>query len=354
MAKGKIKFKIIDEINDFRKLKEDWIELYNNLENKEIFYEAIWIEEYIKYFKNNNFKPFVVVGEEKGKIVTIAPLYIEEKKFGIIKKRILKFIVDRTADYQCILIRKDYNQYSVLKKLFSRIFEEQNWDMISLNNISYREKQSILIGEIIERFSNEAICYKKVEKIAPYINLVEFEEKRNSKRYKEIERKERSIDINEKININIDSKWDKDIWYQLVDIHKNTWKDSILKNETYVQFYENLFYKLYECGKLEFSYATYDKKVISGLLGFKCCNKVYVYNLYNDESWKKLSMGVILIKKIINHYRDSYTLLDMLLGNEEYKFYSTDSVINICDYTIIRKKQILLRVVKKIKSCLCN
>ena len=65
MAKGKIKFKIIDEINDFRKLKEDWIELYNNLENKEIFYEAIWIEEYIKYFKNNNFKPFVVVGEEK-------------------------------------------------------------------------------------------------------------------------------------------------------------------------------------------------------------------------------------------------------------------------------------------------
>ena len=354
MMKEKIEFKIINEINDFKNLKEAWSELYNNLENKEIFYEWIWIEEYIKHFKNSNFKLFVVVGEENGEIVTIAPLYIEEKKFGIIKKRILKFIVDRTADYQCILIRKDYNHYSVLKKLFKIIFEDERWDMISLNNISYREKQSILIGEVIGRFSDEAICYKKVEKIAPYINIGEFEEKRNAKRYKEIERKERVSDKNENININIDSKWDKDIWYQLVDIHKNTWKDSILKNEDYVQFYESLFYKLYERGKLEFSYVTYDNQVISGHLGFKCCNKVYGYNLYNDESWKKLSMGDILIKKVINHYKNSYDLIDMLLGDEEYKFYSTDSVINICDYTIIRKKQILLRLGKKIKSCLCN
>ena len=65
-------------------------------------------------------------------------------------------------------------------------------------------------------------------------------------------------------------------------------------------------------------------------------------------------MGDILIKKVINHYKNSYDLIDMLLGDEEYKFYSTDSVINICDYTIIRKKQILLRLGKKIKSCLCN
>ena len=48
--KGKIEFKIINEINDFENLKEAWIELFNNLENKEIFYEWIWIEEYIKYF----------------------------------------------------------------------------------------------------------------------------------------------------------------------------------------------------------------------------------------------------------------------------------------------------------------
>ena len=88
MMKGKIEFKIIDEVNEFKNLKEAWIELYNDLENKEIFYEWIWIEEYIKSFRNNNFKPFVVVGEEKGKIVTIAPLYIEEKKLGVIKKRI--------------------------------------------------------------------------------------------------------------------------------------------------------------------------------------------------------------------------------------------------------------------------
>ena len=86
MMKGKIEFKIINEINDFKNLKEAWSELYNNLENKEIFYEWIWIEEYIKHFKNSNFKLFVVVGEENGEIVTIAPLYIEEKKFGIIKK----------------------------------------------------------------------------------------------------------------------------------------------------------------------------------------------------------------------------------------------------------------------------
>ena len=54
MMKGKIEFKIINEINDFKNLKEAWSELYNNLENKEIFYEWIWIEEYIKHFKSYN------------------------------------------------------------------------------------------------------------------------------------------------------------------------------------------------------------------------------------------------------------------------------------------------------------
>ena len=36
MMKGKIEFKIIAEVNDFKNLKEAWIELYNNLENNPV------------------------------------------------------------------------------------------------------------------------------------------------------------------------------------------------------------------------------------------------------------------------------------------------------------------------------
>lgn len=347
--KGNINFKIIDNISDFFNLKEKWITLYDNLENKEIFYEWIWIEGYVKTFKTDSFKPFVVVGEDKGKIVAIAPLCIEELKVGLVKKRVLKFIIDTTADYQCILIRKDYNHYSVLRRVFNKIFNCESWDLICLNNISYREKQASLIMEVINNFEKDGICYRKINKIAPYIILNEFDDKKSPKRYKTINKKEKAIDKNENVSINIDCKWNEGIWNQFVEIHISKWEDSVFKNDKYVKFYEELFKKIYEEGKLEFSYVLYDNKVISGHIGFKCYNKIFGYNIYNNEKAKTLLMGEILTKKIVEYYKEEYDMYDTLLGNEEYKFYSTDASINICDYTIIRKNQLMLRFAKKVR-----
>lgn len=347
--KGKIKFKIIDKMDDFIKLKEDWIDLYDNLENKEAFYDWIWIEYYIESFKKDNFRPFVVVGEEQGKVVTIAPLCIEEKKFGPIKKRFLKFIIDVTADYQCILIREDYNHYSVLKKLFKVIIENGSWDVLSLNNISYREKQAVLINEIMRKFDDKVVCYKKVDKVAPYVNIEEFEKKRNPTQYSKIKKAEMKIRQNKNVKININSEWSREIWHKLIEIHRNTWSESIYKNERYVRFYEKLFERLYESGKLQFSYVIYEGEVISGGVEFKSYKKLSGYNVYNNQKSRTLETGEILTKAIIDDCIGKYEIFDTLLGNEEYKFYSTDSVISVCDYTIIRKKQWLLRLAKKIK-----
>lgn len=329
--------KVITKIEELDSLENDWNKLIENIDSTEIFYSWEWMKLIVRCMYGNELNLFIVVIRDKDCVVSIAPMCIEELVIGIRKCKIMHSIVNRTSDYSAFYLHKDYNNHLLLKKIFDEIYKNSDkWDYIELRNFNTRDKNTFLIGEIIKsEFKGK--CFSEQSVITPYLLNSEISVKANKNQLKDIERRERKILKEHKLEVLINQKFDKCVWNEFINLHKRRWKQGIFYKKDYLDFYESIIPKLERKDMLEFSYLKIDEKIAAVHFGFKDNNKVYYYiPIYSDE-YSSLGVGYILLKHIIEKYRNDKVEFDFLRGNEKYKFDWTDLTHMNYNFYIINK-----------------
>ncbi|MCM1990510.1 GNAT family N-acetyltransferase [Oceanirhabdus seepicola] len=321
-----MQLKIITDFNELQSYSDDWEELVSNIESSEIFYTWDWTKVFLQHMIEEKAKLFVVMVFERKKVIGLAPLLIKERKIGFIKAKVLEPIVSKTADYCDFYFHKNYNHYQLLKKIFGEIYSNKDkWDFMELKNFNTRSNIVNLINEVITK-SFKGTCYSEQSVITPYLLYEQIESKMNKKQIKDIERRERNLRKEKKIEVCINEKMNKNVWEKFINLHKKKWKQSIFHNAKYIKFYETLIPILYEKQLLDFSYLKIDEDVAAIHFGFKTQNKNYYYIPIYDPKYANTGAGYILLKYLIENYKDNKSEFDFLRGNEKYKFDWTDSV----------------------------
>ncbi|EJO5346045.1 GNAT family N-acetyltransferase [Clostridium botulinum] len=334
---------IINSLKELNSYSEQWENVINNSENPEIFYSWNWISTFLNNMCNKEIEIFTMLIKEKKEIVGIVPLCIEEKKVGLIKANVMRPIVNKTADYSSFYFDKKYNEYELLKKVFKVIYEnKEKWDYIELTNFSTRNRSTYLIKQIIENVF-QSQCFFEQSVMSPYLKYNSRHNKINKKQLKDIERRERKLIKDHKLEIFVNSKWNKEVWQEFINLHKEKWKNGIFFNKKYIEFYEQLIPKLEEKDQLEFSYLKVDGNVAAIHFGFKTEKKVYYYIPVYSSQYLRKGVGSILLKHIVENYSQTKMEFDFLRGDEKYKFDWTDTVhMNYNFYVVNENRKMYL------------
>lgn len=309
-----MKFELVDNYNDFLKLEEKWNKLVENLDNPQLFYSWKWVKTYLEEvdveFRNNL---AIVVGYEKKDINIIIPFINQNKT--------LRFITNKTVDYNTLLIDKYVNKYIALDKALEFLISKVDFKKIELSN--FRAESELYILQDIINQNNKLKIIIQDSVMAPALILKDKNTKMKKKAIKDIIRREKKLSELGTVHIKVGAEFNKEVWDKLKEFHCNRWPHSIFKNDKYLNFYEKYMKENWE--NVEFSYIELNQQPIAIHFGFKDENKVYYYIPAYDEQYTNYGVGAILLNSIIEHYSEKKEF-DFLRGNEPYKFNWTDKI----------------------------
>ncbi|WP_415322604.1 GNAT family N-acetyltransferase [Clostridium perfringens] len=311
-----MEFKVINSLEELLKIKEEWNELVEKMDNPQIFYKWEWVTTYLKYFDNklnNNLR--VLLTYEKKNLIAIFPMVNDG--------RVLRFITNKTVDYNNIYIDKSVNKYTVIEKSINYIVDNFKNESIIFNNITAGSELYIINDILFNKFDYNTVLEESV--IVPILDNKsrDRESKLRKKQLKDIERRIRKVQKDKELTFSIGCELDNELWNFIQENHKKKWNRSVFKNEDYVLFYNEISSKINE--NMQISKVEIDGEIAAAHFGFKDKRKIYYYIPIYNEKYSKIGVGYMLLKEIIDKYayKDEF---DFLRGNEGYKFNWTDNI----------------------------
>jgi len=161
-----VRIEEIENYNDFIALRDRWNDLLQKCDNT-IFSTFEWLSTWWKHFGKKR-TPRVLVAEEKGEILGIAPLMLSKynaRYLGQIRK--IEFIGGWDSDYNDFLLVKQ--TADCLKFFLNRLVEFSDWDSLELREIN--EESSLAEASQTIGNSQDPKLEMDVCNLCPYITL---------------------------------------------------------------------------------------------------------------------------------------------------------------------------------------
>jgi hypothetical protein len=335
---------VLTKMEQLRSIEADWRLLIESMEHAEIFDGWEWNRLYLQRIEGEGVSLFVVVVYEGRQCIGIAPLCLTHKRVGFMRANLLQPIDPGNKDYCSFYLHKDYNQTLILKRMIQQIvIHQSSWDYMELRNFNSKNKMTFSVQQLL---SEAMDTYVEHYEITPYVNYSLLPQTQTqSSRLKSIERKERKLLKEHKVQFKINQTFNREVWERFVEIHRKNWQQSILGKPEYLAFYEELFETLGLQGQLECSYVEIDGCIAAVHMGFNTPHKTYYYIPAFDYAYAETGAGLILLKRMLEHYRlAGKEEFDFLRGEEAYKFYWADRAgmnFNMYAFHPTRKKRIL-------------
>ncbi|XZH20404.1 GNAT family N-acetyltransferase [Clostridium perfringens] len=346
-----MEFKIINNYDELCLLKREWDNLVDNIDNPQVFYKFSWIKAYldkIDFKLKNNLK--IILVYVKKELIAIFPFALDDK--------ILRFITNKTVDYNNIYVRNDINKYNLIEKTIDYIYKKINFDGIELNNISGESELYIFI-DILRNKKNQKVILEDSVMAPVLVNSENSKKKFRNKQLKDIDRRKRKLEKENNLSIEIGCDIDSILWKFICENHKKKWDNSVFNIKEYVDFYKEIICVMKD--NIEASKLMINGKIVAAHFGFKDERKIYYYIPTYKEEFSSNAVGYILLKEIIDTYSDKDEF-DFLRGNELYKFNWTDTVkmnFNLYSYKLniknlinyqkvyLKKSKFLRRILNK-------
>jgi len=321
-----ISSKIIDKIDDFIPLKEEWNKLVESSELNYAYMTHQWFERWILDFNRSNNLAIITV-RDNSELVAAAPLRIEPDRFKGLPVKVLGFMYS-TISPRCNFILKD-PQYAC--PLFDFIINQTNgWDIILARGMENNlQTTTMFLDYLKENYSGK--CITEPDRIAAYVDLdMDWETYYNSlsKSYRRnITQSEHRL---EKEGTFIVEKYDdyaalEPIFDKIVEVSRRSWKADVgtdlASREDIRNFYKN-FSRIGSDGKLWNLYAL---KLNDKYIAFE----YYLQNQHSliairtdfdrDYEWYNpgYTVKTAIIKDLIN--RDGLWQFDLGGGFAAYK-----------------------------------
>ena len=132
--------RIVRSWAEFDLLRNQWQSLLEQSDANNIFLTWQWIDCW-RRCQDTNIDLLMVVVEQSGKLLAVAPFYIAHYKLcGLIKYRALKCVADTEtgAEYANFIVKSDNSEQfkKLLWQILLRPEVKKLWDIVSLHNIS--------------------------------------------------------------------------------------------------------------------------------------------------------------------------------------------------------------------------
>ncbi|HBH18126.1 MAG TPA: hypothetical protein DDX14_04170, partial [Cyanobacteria bacterium UBA9579] len=159
--------KIIDNEQEFLKLKDDWNRLSSGLITVNNFN---WAYSWWKHHKKSD-KLQIIVARLNNKVVGIAPLYLKHMSvFKYLKFTKLCFLGGDLSDYLDFLIQQDSNRESIFTSLLGHSLNNISYDYLGLGQINSNYTNIDLWEKYSKSLNLKFKSYRECHKI----NLAEF------------------------------------------------------------------------------------------------------------------------------------------------------------------------------------
>jgi hypothetical protein len=304
-------------------LEEDWRKLHEEAECPELHDGWEWTLSCLDTLRGPEPELFVIAVYDGERCVCIAPLCIERRRVGLLKVRSLRPINHGTTPYNHFLIHREYHIRNLLQPVANALFERRGcWDFAELTNFSSKHSLTFLLRQVLETrypvFTAEASMTTYVEPLRMI--------KRNKREMHNIERRERGLRKKHRVDVRIDVPYSRELWEKLLEWNKARWADSRFHDPEYNRFFESLLDRMKRAGQLSFSCIDIDGETESISLDFKFGDKVYG-EMMNSKPGGKSGTGMILTHRMLEHFAlRGIAEYDFQEGDQEHKFYWTDSV----------------------------
>jgi len=330
---GKINFHIIDDHSEMKRMREVWNALLEDSSSNTIFLTWEWMNTWWECFSEGK-ELFIIVAENNGSIVGIAPLYITRTSiFGLRALKHLEFLgtTGVLTEYLDFIIRKGHEQ-ELVPGFMEFIFESSfHWDVF--NVVSMRQ-DAINFKLLKDYYKIKGLRYWEYNThISPYIELPSnFDDymkslSRNTRwRFRSLKKKlahERQVDLivtTEKNDVMNDFSVIKELhqkrWEQKGD--EGTFSNS---REKVLTFHDLIVQRFFDNGWLYLLQLKVEGVPVAGQYNFFYNKIVFYHSVGFDPGWAEHNVGTVLqIEAIENSILKGAREFDLLRGAEQYKY----------------------------------
>lgn len=348
-----MQIEIVDNIKQFRELRNEWDELLEKSNCESIFLTWEWLYNWWEHF-NENKEPFIMLIKDESckKIVGIAPFYIQKTTlFNLPKVKKIKFLgTEKVASDFLDFIMYPGLEDNILSAVYEYLIKNNHlWDMIEITDID--EGSASL--EFFKRKANGR--YKIIESDAqkcPYMalpssyglllqSLSPNMRENLRRRMKKIEHKSGvhfSIPKDEAVSESVDN---------LFILHNKRFKskeksrisESAFNGIKIKDFHYDIASNFMKRDWLKLYFLNFGSEPIACLYAFKYKNRFFYYQSGFNPDWNDWSLGTVLfgyaIKDSIN---DGLKEFHYLRGNETYKSRWTKEARTTKNIILMKKK----------------
>jgi len=318
--------RVITKEEEFSALQSTWQELFDSNPNNSPYQSWQWNFTWWKHFGASGALRLVVV-EEDGRLIGIAPLFVARRFRGLPIKH-LAFIARKRTDYLDFIVRPE-NEAGFFRQLFEFLAGgPREWLFIELKDFSERSTNLLpLLRESARAFP--ALSVESVQlcvTVALTPGWDEFVAALGKRVRKDVGYDRRYMAKHLAVDFrNFESaRTDSAALDDLITIYRGRWQgkgatqfdesaSARFEREIALQFSEAGWYRLYML------YA--DRKPAAGLLGYVLHGKFYADVFAHSPSYEKYSVGNVLLGMAIEDcIANHWTELDLSRGEETYKY----------------------------------
>lgn len=327
------KLEVVNSIEEFRNLKDEWDELLDNSFADNIFLTWEWQFNWWQHFNDNKYLHIILVRNETDKMLGIAPLYIKRKQlFGFIPYNELRFIGNgdgATSEYLDFICHKN-EMCVVTEELLKYMYNGfKSWHTLVLSDLVEDSQTKKIIIEYLSQNKHSKILQEKLG-FCPVIKISSdwnsYLQNLSSQMRRNLRRDRRKMENNfaveyKKFDSIYDAKESFEMFQRLYAARRNKRKEeNKYVQDNYKSFQENIIKSISEKKWLSLYLLYLNKKIVAVHYWFKYKQKLYGYQMGFDDTYAKFSVSQNLLSYVIeNSIKEKVTEFDLLRGGEQYK-----------------------------------
>lgn len=316
-----MKVERIRDPEEFQVIQEEWNTLLHSSEQDHPFLSYEWISSWWECFSEDNSLEILLVKDENGNPVGIAPLMVQENT--------LRFIAsEEVSDYCDFVVEK--GRYEEFFKNVMNYIRTTHPDIEKIDLMNIRSASTTL--EILPRLASEwgYSCSCTEIEVVPLLELPSSYEDYlgglSKKKRHELRRKLRRTESLEGIRAekvtdtrNLPAYIDK-----FIGLHRrgSPSKANFWKKKNMADFFHGMAHQFSLRQWIEMNVLFLEDRVLAALLNFISADRIYFYNVAFDKDFARYSPGIYLFNQSIQDaISKQKKCADFLRGREEYKYY---------------------------------
>jgi len=316
----------VTNVRDVIHLREEWNDLARLNATMSIFLIFEYVFHWYDHYCNGESTYLLLVFSDKGRLIGVAPLYIQIEKRFLLQRRVLKFAGSNVAcaEYLDFVIQRG-NEKQVMKELFDYIWaDRKHWDRLMLTDLQQSSNFIVHMRDLVTPLTpaihdNRMCLYTELPR-----TWTEFEATLSNKHLKKVRYYERRLNREASLETGV-FKDVEDGMADLYRVHQNRWGDKGMygsfTSSTARDFNLALAKALQKAGYLRLYYLRYDGVVTAVLYCFLYEKRLYFYNGGFDPKYAKYNVSTVLIKHSIEDaIHSKCTEYDFLRGKSPYKY----------------------------------